>query len=597
MFELFSFIILVVLVFWIASVSNRLSVLERKIALGKLPSAPLEKQPERVFGQPQTTSIPQTISSAPSPAQVVKPQESQEQVAANWLTKIGVVALLLGVAFFIKYAIDQNWIGQWMRIILGLGIGGLLVVLGVVWREKYTKYASVLTGGGIAILYFSIYASYDFYKLVPQPVAFVFMLAVTVLAIGLAFKYESAPLAVLGVAGAYLSPVLLHSGRDQQINLFIYLTVLNVAALIVLAKRYWVELLYVCFFGTILDFILWGSSYSNKDNTSASFIFTLLTFAIFILGAGGLFRLQALKGNLKEKAASYFAILSVFAAIFYCSSISILLNENFHSFLGLAGLAGAVIVLMAYVFVDRLQFSQINYTLAFIATAFLVLAAVWQYNYKTLDLVLIVLGLVGIATGVWIKHSEFRVMGLLILIATAFLVLTEPYDFTKYTFILNSKFGLVFLEVLALWFTGWIYGRTQIEKHENNAANLASAVGVLLLWIGFSWELSAYFRSYDSVNARNLLLSLWWIACATGVIIFGSVTRNSMLRKLAILFFILSILKVFLYDVQALDMGYRIVSFIVLGVILLSVSFAYQKNKEKISAFLEGEKEGIIPKL
>jgi uncharacterized membrane protein len=416
------------------------------------------------------------------------------------------------------------------------------------------------------------------------------MLGITVLAIVLAFRYESASLAILGVAGAYLSPILIRSNQDQQIHLFMYLTVLNLATLVLLTKRYWTKLLYLSFLGTVLDFALWGGSYSTEENTITSFVFTLVTFTIFILGAGGIFRLQALKENLKQKAESYFAILCTFVAIFYCSAITILLYTHHYSFLALAGMTGAVITLIAYTLVDRLQFKQINYTLVFVATIFLVLSAIWQYDHKVLDLALIILGLLGIGVGIGMKLPEFRVMGLVILLATAVLVLAENYDFENYNFIFNSKFGVIIFEILALWFAGWLYGKNQIEKFEENNNNLLSVTGVIVLWLGFSWELSQYFNASDSLNAKNLLLSLWWIGYATAVIIFGSVVKSAILRKLAIGLFAISIVKVFLFDVQALDTGFRIVSFIVLGVILLSVSFAYQRNKEKITKFLEGEK-------
>lgn len=74
--------------------------------------------------------------------------------------------------------------------------------------------------------------------------------------------------------------------------------------------------------------------------------------------------------------------------------------------------------------------------------------------------------------------------------------------------------------------------------------------------------------------------------------ILSVIKSLAVFRKVAIVLFVITVLKVFLYDAQALDLGYRIVSFITLGVILLSMAFAYQKNKDKLQKFWEGaEKE------
>lgn len=127
-------------------------------------------------------------------------------------------------------------------------------------------------------------------------------------------------------------------------------------------------------------------------------------------------------------------------------------------------------------------------------------------------------------------------------------------------------------------------------KQEAQAAEAAHSVGSLLLWFGFSWELVKYYGyGQASENVRNLMLSLWWIAYASVLMIFGALAKVPIYKRIALGIFVLAILKVFLYDALNLETAYRIVSFIVLGVILLIVSYSYQKNKGKITKFLGGD--------
>ena len=257
------------------------------------------------------------------------------------------------------------------------------------------------------------------------------------------------------------------------------------------------------------------------------------------------------------------------------------------------GLLGSVGAFLGFAIVDRLEQKNLNYCLAFVGTGLLSLACIWQFSGNTTNFMLVAFGLILVAAGVLLKRAELRVWGLLTLIACVFAILFTPYDMANYVFIFNAKFGLVVFETFALWFTGWLYKKVDLTETEKQASELAHTVGSLVLWFGFSWELNVYFGSAASANIGNLMLSLWWIAYATALIIFGGAVKSATYKKLALVIYCLAILKVFLYDVWNLETGYRIVSFIVLGVILLTVSYFYQKNKEKFSEFL-GNKQTLL---
>ena len=154
-------------------------------------------------------------------------------------------------------------------------------------------------------------------------------------------------------------------------------------------------------------------------------------------------------------------------------------------------------------------------------------------------------------------------------------------------FLLNARFALIMSTALVFIFAGWLYRTVSDLAYDVSMRKLYFPIAALIIWFAVSVEILANFGTYDTGNSRNLLLSMWWIGYAVLLTLIGGYFKQAVLRKMAALLFVLSILKVFLYDVSALDTGYRIVSFIVLGIILLTMAFAYQKNKEKINQFLD----------
>jgi uncharacterized membrane protein len=179
-------------------------------------------------------------------------------------------------------------------------------------------------------------------------------------------------------------------------------------------------------------------------------------------------------------------------------------------------------------------------------------------------------------------------LSLLLLAAGLLRVLLLDYS-PGSLFLYNPKFGLMLLMAIALLFVARLYPK--VDEKPGDIIDALKVTSSLLLWFAVSWDIVKYYELSGSQNARNLFLSLWWIVYAMILMIVGSVGRAPIFRKVAIGLFGLSILKVFLFDVSALDTAYRIISFIALGVILLGVSFTYQRNKEKIAEFLEGKIE------
>ncbi|MHC4876621.1 MAG: DUF2339 domain-containing protein [Planctomycetota bacterium] len=167
-------------------------------------------------------------------------------VASHWLLMFGVVIIVMGIGYFLKLSIEREWITPVARVglagITGLGllIGGTRLLGG-----KYSILGQGLMGGGVATLYFSVFAAANFYELIPITAAFGAMVAVTVLAGGVALRFNSKLVAVLGVLGGYGTPVMLDTNVVNFFGLYGYMLVLGVGVLWMCAYKQWPLLNYL----------------------------------------------------------------------------------------------------------------------------------------------------------------------------------------------------------------------------------------------------------------------------------------------------------------------------------------------------------------
>src|SRR6185437_5586327 len=105
------------------------------------------------------------------------PQRSSESLEGTigklWLNRIGIIAILVGVAYFLKYAIDSGWLNPGTRVVIGLLAGTGIVAWSETFRRKDSKaFSYSLKAVGIGILYLSLWAASQYFHLVPASVAF-----------------------------------------------------------------------------------------------------------------------------------------------------------------------------------------------------------------------------------------------------------------------------------------------------------------------------------------------------------------------------------------------------------------------------------------
>lgn len=548
---------------------------------------------------PQSTSSQTSVSETPAPIRPPtpvappprpseptqsKPQpiglDMEQLIAGRWLNRIGIVALLLAVSFFLKYAFDNDWIGPRGQVALGL-LGGAAILGYSQWllRRGHADFANRIAGLGGGVLYLSLFAGANHYHLFPLLLAFGGMAVVTATLVVIAVKRDSQAMALVALLGGLLTPVLLSTGRDAPAELFTYLALLNAGVLLVARTRQWPKAEWFAFAGMMLYFWGWWNGYYHADRRILTFGFATLFFLEFAL----LPVLQARRAGTLGAAQTTLVVLNSFG---YLATLHRLLYDE-HRWT----LSGMLLLLAAMhlVVVRRLPTSEASPSLirmlfGGLALTFVTLVIPVQLDGRWMSMAWAIEGAILIRVGFRAQVSHLRWAGLALFAVVAGRLMLFPIHGVQ-PLLLNQRFGL-FAVVIACFVSAMWCSRlhkSQLNEEERLAFGVVGlCANIVTLWALSSevwdyWSPSGFEdeRRYDL--AQQLGLSLLWTAYATGLVAAGVRWANQALRWQGLALLGLVAAKVFLYDLSSLEAIYRIVSFMVLGLLLLGVSFFYQR--------------------
>lgn len=185
-------------------------------------------------------------------------------MGAKLFAWIGGFALFLGVAFFIKYSFEHNLIPPEVRVAIGFAVGLGLLIGGVALKRKENVVtAQTLCATGILILYAVTFACrsyyhFSFFGLIPT---FLLMTLITATAFLVAVRLDAMLVAVLGIAGGFLTPILLSTGQDNPLGLFGYIALLDIGLLMVARRKDWAALPILGALGTITMQLGWVGNF------------------------------------------------------------------------------------------------------------------------------------------------------------------------------------------------------------------------------------------------------------------------------------------------------------------------------------------------
>lgn len=519
----------------------------------------------------------------------------ETRIGSQLFNRIGILAVLIGAAWFLKFAIDNHWIGPAGRVLTGLLSGAALFAWSERFRARgYTAFSYSLKAIATGILYLSLWAAYSLFHLIPGGFAFLAMVLVTAMNALMCWIQNSEVLAFYAAIGGFLTPLLLSTGESNELVLFGYLLLLDVAVVVLIALRPWSRLLLAAFAGTTFYALGWYWSRYSENAFGLTLFFILIFFLLFAAAPQLLRSLRLASAPTAKQsltleilpplnaALAFFEMHSLFSgsenytlrhwialpfAVFYFAMLRLTQSRSqSHAPAALPGIYSAIGVFFVTLFVLTAAHGRL-------------IAAGWWIEFAVL---------------LWLavkKDSHaLRVIAACVFVL-ALIALFTPTDFfnppASPTLLANTRFATYLVAIAATLFAARISStRKQTDATRPTWPSLFIATGLTataLAMIAVCLEIHSYWSVQGIVPAlyqidEQFSYSAWSMLFGAFLLAAGFVRMMPFLRWQALVLLSLSIAKVFLFDMRQLSQGYRILSFLGLGVLLLTVSFAYQRD-------------------
>ncbi len=543
-------------------------------------------QPGPPPGLPATpTDRPRT---APAAGQMPGPS-LESRIGAQLLNRVGILAVLIGVAWFLKLAFDRNWIGPPVRVWIGLaGAAGLMA-----WSERFRlqgfpAFSYSLKALGTSIAYLSLWAASSVFHLAPSGLIFIAMTAVTVANALLARRQDSELLGLYAMAGGLATPALLSMEHRNEVFLFFYLALLMVGTLFLLALHPWKRLAWAALLGTAFYYIGWSFSEDDPTRWPVAVFFLALFFTGF--AAASFLVLRGVQSPAPDSffstafpianaAATWIALMVLFGAR---------AQHSARPWVTVA-LAGACL-LMARVPRAPVLLSHTNLGLGIF---FITVGVPLEFHGPVVNLCWLGESLALVALAKARSHAALGVFATGVLTVASLSLLVDwiagtPYPLavaTNLHFATSLVGAAVFAAVAGLTLEGGP-GRSYLTGFATVAFNLTILVAVSLeihhYWFCGAGFFHDFCGGYGELERRTIAAgwsySAWCMLYGAAVMAVGFWRRSAFLRWQALVVLGFSIAKVFLNGVSQQSQGYRVLSFLALGVLLLAISFAYQRD-------------------
>jgi hypothetical protein len=480
------------------------------------------------------------------------------QIGQYWFAKFGILILAIGIAFLLTFPYPN--LPAALPSLFGYFLVGGVLSLSYFWRESFSHISRYLLGGSMVLFYFTTLRLYWFSShpaLTNKTLEISFLLTVVIINLIIAYKKESEYLAGLSLTLGYLTSLL--SGSTY----FIFISISIFSILIVYLKLYnqWEKLFIYGIFLTQLTHILWFINNPILGNrielvSSPSLNIFFIVIYIIILTLGNLFR----RNTDKEEGS---LIPSTFLISFGFYVLFILLTlTKFNTHLGLSHLIISLFFLLfsaAFWIREKSKYSTFFY--AIIGYSALSVAIIAQFERPDYFIWLSWQSILVITTAIWFRSKFIVVANFLI-----FLIIFISYLFiTTEISMVSLGFGVVAL--MSARIMNWKKHRLELKTELMRNSYLATAFFI------FPYTL------YHLVPGGYVILA--WVAISLLYYIASLLLKNNKYRWMAVLTILLTVVYIFIIGIINLEGVLRITSFLVLGIILISLSLIYTRIKSK----------------
>ena len=431
----------------------------------------------------------------------------------NTMVRAGIIVLFIGISFLLKLAVDKNMIPIELRLI-AVALGGIaLLVVGWRLRDKRAQYSWALQGGGIGVLYLTIFAAMKLYQLIPAGPALALLAAVAFLSAFIAVKQSAMPLAILGFAGGFLAPILTSTGHGSHVGLFSYYLVLNLGIAYVAFHKSWRPLNVLGWGFTFIIGTLWGAKNYVPENFATTEPFLIIFFLLFTLIAVLYAHRQA------TKASDYVDATLVFGTPLVGFSLQYGLLHDSKFGMAYSALALGVFYLGLAWWVQTRK----RESLKFLGECFLALGI----GFATLTIPLALDGrwtsaawaVEGVGL-LWVglkQNRTFPALAGLALQLLAAMAFVNGWGLSGYSDMNNQN---MFLGVAFIAISGWACGAL---LHKYRAGKFGALTTLLALW-GWAWWVSSGLTAIDQFLQKDVFMhaGLGFVAATSVLLPFAA---------------------------------------------------------------------------
>ncbi|MBV5263880.1 DUF2339 domain-containing protein [Pinisolibacter aquiterrae] len=460
----------------------------------------------------------------------------------NLVVRIGIVVLFFGGAFLLKYASDNSLLPIELRLAATALAATALLAVG--WRlaPRRRGYGLTLEGGGVGVLYLTVFAAARLYDLVPPSFAFPLLIVVCALAAFLAVRQDALALAVFGSVGGFLAPILMSTGSGSHIGLFGYYAVLDAGILGIAWFKAWRPLNLVGFVFTFTVGAAWGATQYRPEMLVSVELFLILFVVMFV----GIALLHGLRRDLSIR--HYVDGTLVFGVPIAAAGLQAQLTKDipFGLAFSAAGLATFYLA-VAGVLRRRPEARPLFEAMLGVGIVFATLAIPFAFSGTTTGAAWAIEGAALVGLGLRQGRASQFWFGLLMQVAGAIAVLTAHRVSNQFFAVelvpfLNGDFLARSLVAVAAFFTGWMLhtrGRVAFLP-EGGAAGAAvwPLAWALLWWVGgglveadrFAYVVAGVRRAVDLVasreHARDLLIAALLVFFALSAVLLDVLSRR-----------------------------------------------------------------------
>ncbi|PKM77799.1 MAG: hypothetical protein CVU90_05880 [Firmicutes bacterium HGW-Firmicutes-15] len=487
---------------------------------------------------------------------------SENFIGGQLLNRIGSLIVVFAVAYFLKWSFDNDIIGELGRCVLGLVAGIGLVAAGQIYFKKgYSVFSQGLTGAGIAIIYLSTYAAVDYYHLISPYMAFALMFITALTAGVLAAVGDMSGTAVMATIGGFLVPFLMGSHTGQIVPLLTYILILDLGILFLAYYRQWFFLDIMALVGTGLVSLV---AYNLEWKIWAGQCF-LTAFMLLFIAVAVIYNHRTRNDN---------PFLLLISGLLFSVFTYFNLYEQMEEWMGLVSLALAAIYLGTYVFIRFREmgtklFAQ---TLLIIALGFSLLAPPAQLQGVYNQMAWLAVAAVCLYFSRLNYNKAAYLIGIIIIVLSGLSIHVETYPqpvFNKTTLILS-------LNALVWFWALWVAARNYPLQKKITAAIAVVIVSIIFYLLDYDISNAVYF--YQANQSFTFLIPISWALVSSLVLWLGVRRYDSGIRLFSLLLYGVVILRTIFYDLQQLDIIFKIMVLMAIGLIALAISFFYQQR-------------------